>query len=157
MVICEGAGSPAEINLRATDVANMGLATAAGLPVIVVGDIDRGGVFAALYGTLALMPPADQELVAGFVINKFRGAPELLASGNVMLEQLTGRPLLGVLPWTEGLGLDAEDSLALARPQTSAAPPVPNTPPDPRTHVSPIRPTSLSRPSRLGDPFPAHQ
>ncbi|HEY1673981.1 MAG TPA: cobyric acid synthase [Streptosporangiaceae bacterium] len=121
VVICEGAGSPAEINLRATDVANMGLATAARLPVIVVGDIDRGGVFAALYGTLALMPPADQELVAGFVINKFRGAPELLASGNVMLEQLTGRPLLGVLPWTEGLGLDAEDSLALARPTTKTS------------------------------------
>jgi len=115
VVICEGAGSPAEINLRATDVANMGLATAARLPVIVVGDIDRGGVFAAMYGTLALMPPADQELVAGFVINKFRGAPELLASGNVMLEQLTGRPLLGVLPWTEGLDIDAEDSLALNR------------------------------------------
>jgi adenosylcobyric acid synthase len=115
VVICEGAGSPAEINLRATDVANMGLATAARLPVIVVGDIDRGGVFAAMYGTLALMPPADQELVAGFVINKFRGAPELLASGNVMLEQLTGRPLLGVLPWAEGLDIDAEDSLALSR------------------------------------------
>ena len=121
VVICEGAGSPAEINLRATDVANMGLATAARLPVIVVGDIDRGGVFAALYGTLALMPPADQELVSGFVINKFRGAPELLASGNVMLEQLTGRPLLGVLPWTDGLGLDAEDSLSLSRP----SPPTP--------------------------------
>ncbi len=127
VVICEGAGSPAEINLRATDVANMGLATAAGMPVIVVGDIDRGGVFAALYGTLALMPPADQELVAGFVINKFRGAPELLASGNVMLEQLTGRPLLGVLPWTDGLGIDAEDSLALSSvtrttPATEAPP-----------------------------------
>jgi adenosylcobyric acid synthase len=124
VVICEGAGSPAEINLRATDVANMGLATAARLPVIVVGDIDRGGVFAALYGTLALMPPADQELVAGFVINKFRGAPELLASGNVMLERLTGRPLLGVLPWAEGLDIDAEDSLALSR-ATSAAPQTP--------------------------------
>jgi adenosylcobyric acid synthase len=127
VVICEGAGSPAEINLRATDVANMGLATAAGMPVIVVGDIDRGGVFAALYGTLALMPPGDQALVAGFVINKFRGAPELLASGNVMLERLTGRPLLGVLPWTDGLGLDAEDSLALTRPATrnSSAPSAP--------------------------------
>jgi adenosylcobyric acid synthase len=132
VVICEGAGSPAEINLRATDVANMGLATAARLPVIVVGDIDRGGVFAALYGTLALMPAADQELVAGFVINKFRGAPELLASGNVLLEQLTGRPLLGVLPWTEGLGLDAEDSLALSvrhAPPVSAAPPASTPPP----------------------------
>src|SRR6202020_972193 len=97
--------------------------TAARLPVIVVGDIDRGGVFAAMYGTLALMPPGDQELVSGFVINKFRGAPELLASGNVMLEQLTGRPLLGVLPWTEGLDIDAEDSLALTPPTKTAATP----------------------------------
>ena len=77
----------------------MGLARAAGLPVIVVGDIDRGGVFAALYGTVALMPPGDQELVSGFIINKFRGAPELLDSGITMLGRLTGRPLLGVLPW----------------------------------------------------------
>jgi adenosylcobyric acid synthase len=115
VVVCEGAGSPAEINLRDTDVANMGLARGAGLPVIVVGDIDRGGVFAAMYGTLALLAPADQELVSGFVINKFRGAPELLASGITMLRRLTGRPMLGVLPWTDGLGLDAEDSLALSR------------------------------------------
>ena len=85
VVICEGAGSPAEINLRAGDIANMGLARAAGLPVIVVGDIDRGGVFAALYGTLALLDAADQALVAGFVINKFRGAAELLAPGLDML------------------------------------------------------------------------
>jgi adenosylcobyric acid synthase len=97
-------------------VANMGLARAAGLPVIVVGDIDRGGVFAALYGTVALMPPGDQELVSGFIINKFRGAPELLDSGITMLGRLTGRPLLGVLPWAENLWLDAEDSLALTRP-----------------------------------------
>jgi adenosylcobyric acid synthase len=114
VVICEGAGSPAEINLRDTDVANMGLARAAGLPVIVVGDIDRGGVFAAMFGTLALLQPADQALIAGFVINKFRGAPELLDSGLTMLRRLTGRPVYGVLPWREGLWLDAEDSLALA-------------------------------------------
>jgi adenosylcobyric acid synthase len=113
VVICEGAGSPAEINLRDTDVANMGLARAAGLPVIVVGDIDRGGVFAAMYGTLALLTPEDQALVSGFVINKFRGAPELLAPGLAMLRHLTGRPVFGVLPWREGLWLDAEDSLSL--------------------------------------------
>jgi adenosylcobyric acid synthase len=114
VVICEGAGSPAEINLRATDVANMGLARAAGLPVLVVGDIDRGGVFAAMYGTLALLAPEDQALVAGFVINKFRGAPELLDSGLAMLRERTGRPVYGVLPWRDGLRLDAEDSLSLA-------------------------------------------
>jgi len=114
VVICEGAGSPAEINLRETDVANMGLARAAGLPVIVTGDIDRGGVFAAMYGTLALLSPDDQALISGFVINKFRGAPELLDSGLVMLRQLTGRPVYGVLPWQEGLWLDTEDSLSLA-------------------------------------------
>jgi adenosylcobyric acid synthase len=113
VVICEGAGSPAEINLRETDVANMGLARAAGLPVIVTGDIDRGGVFAAMYGTLALLAPEDQALISGFVINKFRGAPELLDSGLTMLRQLTGRPVFGVLPWQEGLWLDAEDSLSL--------------------------------------------
>jgi adenosylcobyric acid synthase len=123
VVICEGAGSPAEINLRATDVANMGLARAAGLPVIVVGDIDRGGVFAAMYGTLALLDREDQALISGFVINKFRGAPELLDSGLTMLRRLTGRPVLGVLPWREGLGMDAEDSLALASqlPHTEGA------------------------------------
>jgi adenosylcobyric acid synthase len=113
VVICEGAGSPAEINLRDTDVANMGLARAAGLPVIVTGDIDRGGVFAAMYGTLALLAPEDQALISGFVINKFRGAPELLDGGLAMLRRLTGRPVYGVLPWQEGLSGDAEDSLNL--------------------------------------------
>jgi adenosylcobyric acid synthase len=113
VVICEGAGSPAEINLRDTDVANMGLARAAGLPVVVVGDIDRGGVFANLVGTLALLSAEDQALVSGFVINKFRGAAELLDPGLSALQRLTGRPVYGVLPWREGLNLDAEDSLAL--------------------------------------------
>ena len=121
VVICEGAGSPAEINLRETDVANMGLARAAGLPVIVTGDIDRGGVFAAMYGTLALLSPEDQALICGFVINKFRGAPELLDSGLIMLRQLTGRPVYGVLPWQEGLWLDAEDSLNLPASQSPQA------------------------------------
>ncbi len=124
VVICEGAGSPAEINLRATDIANMGLARAAGLPVIVVGDIDRGGVFAAMHGTLALLEPADQALVAGFVINKFRGARELLEPGVRMLRELTGRPAFGVIPWTDRLWLDPEDSLSLdaGRPALAAAP-----------------------------------
>ncbi|TCK25108.1 cobyric acid synthase [Pseudonocardia endophytica] len=112
VVVCEGAGSPAEINLRATDLANMGLARRAGLPVIVVGDIDRGGVLAHLFGTLAVLEPADQALVAGFVINKFRGDPRLLDPGLDQLGALTGRPTLGVLPWADGLWLDAEDSLS---------------------------------------------
>ena len=124
VVICEGAGSPAEINLRATDIANMGLARAAGLPVVVVGDIDRGGVFAALYGTLALLEPADQALVAGFVINKFRGSRELLEPAVRMLHDLTGRQSFGIIPWTGQLWLDAEDSLALdaARPAAAGRP-----------------------------------
>src|SRR5260370_6465168 len=127
VVICEGAGSPAEINLRATDIANMGLARAAGLPVIVVGDIDRGGVFAALHGTVALLEPADQALVAGFVINKFRGARELLEPGLRMLSELTGRPVFGVIPWTDHMWLDVEDSLALdASRAVSAGPPLGN-------------------------------
>ncbi|HSK57962.1 MAG TPA: cobyric acid synthase [Actinomycetospora sp.] len=111
VVVCEGAGSPAEINLRATDIANMGLARAADLPVIVVGDIDRGGVLAHLFGTLAVLDAADQALIAGWVVNKFRGDPALLAPGLEQLRVLTGRPTLGVLPWSPELWLDAEDSL----------------------------------------------
>jgi adenosylcobyric acid synthase len=112
VVICEGAGSPTEINLRCSDIANMGLARAAELPVLVVGDIDRGGVLAHLFGTLALLSPADQMLVAGFVINKFRGDPDLLAPGLAQLQALIGRRCYGVLPFCEALWLDAEDSLA---------------------------------------------
>jgi adenosylcobyric acid synthase len=113
IVVCEGAGSPAEINLRIGDLANMGLARAASLPVLIVADIDRGGVFASLFGTLALLDPEDQALVAGFVINKFRGDPGILAPGLAQLEALTGRPTLGVLPYLEDVQLDAEDSLAI--------------------------------------------
>ena len=112
VVICEGAGSPAEVNLRAVDIANMGLARAADLPVLVVGDIDRGGVLAHLFGTLAVLSAADQALVAGFVINKFRGDESLLAPGLDRLRALTGRPTLGVLPFDDRLWLDAEDSLS---------------------------------------------
>ncbi|SCF07682.1 cobyric acid synthase [Micromonospora mirobrigensis] len=115
VVICEGAGSPAEINLRAGDYVNMGLARHAGLPTVVVGDIDRGGVFASMFGTVALLDPADQALIAGFVINKFRGDVGLLRPGLDMLRQVTGRPTYGVLPWHLDLWLDAEDSLAYGR------------------------------------------
>ncbi len=113
VVVCEGAGSPAEINLRDADLANMGLARAARLPVIVVGDIDRGGVFAALFGSLALLSAADQALVGGFIVNKFRGDARLLQPGLDMLRRLTGRPVLGVLPSVPGLWIGAEDSLSL--------------------------------------------
>nr|WP_231398449.1 cobyric acid synthase [Conexibacter woesei] len=123
-VICEGAGSPAEINLRSRDLANMGLARAADLPVLLVGDIDRGGVFAQLVGTLAVLDAADQRHIAAFLINKFRGDATVLAPGLDMLHDLTGRCSLGTLPWREGLWLDAEDSLALQAPQLAPAPPV---------------------------------
>lgn len=113
VVVCEGAGSPAEINLRAHDFVNMGLARHGGIPTVLVGDIDRGGVFAAMHGTLALLDAEDQALVAGFVVNKFRGDVGLLRPGLATLEDLTGRPVLGVLPWLPGLWLDSEDSLAL--------------------------------------------
>lgn len=112
-VICEGAGSPAEINLRATDLANMGLARMANLPVVVVGDIDRGGLLAHLFGTVAVLEPEDQQLVAGFVVNKFRGDPALLAPGLDQLEKLTGRTTYGVIPHCDDLWLDAEDSLSV--------------------------------------------
>jgi adenosylcobyric acid synthase len=117
VVICEGAGSPAEINLRENDLANMGLARAADLPVVVVGDIDRGGLFASLYGTLALLDERDQELVRGFLVNKFRGDAAVLAPGLERMSELTGRPFFGTLPWVSGLGLDGEDSLALGTPR----------------------------------------
>lgn len=112
-VICEGAGSPAEINLRATDLANMGLARAANLPVLLVGDIDRGGLLAHLFGTVAVLEPDDQALIAGFLVNKFRGDPTLLEPGLRQLHALTGRPTYGVLPYADELWLDAEDSLSV--------------------------------------------
>jgi adenosylcobyric acid synthase len=114
-VVCEGAGSPAEINLRDGDFVNMGLARHGGLPAIVVGDIDRGGVFAALFGTVALLSPEDQALVSGFVINKFRGDLGLLRPGLDMITAVTGRPVHGVLPFDLDVWLDAEDSLAYGR------------------------------------------
>lgn len=113
-VICEGAGSPAEINLRRTDIVNMGVARNAGLPVLVVGDIDRGGVFASFFGTVALLSPEDQALVAGFLVNKFRGDVALLEPGLDMLHGLTGRRTYGVLPFQHGLGIDEEDGLRVS-------------------------------------------
>jgi adenosylcobyric acid synthase len=114
VVICEGAGSPAEINLLDHDIVNLRVAREAGFPALVVGDIDRGGVFAALYGTVALLPDDLRPLVRGFVINKLRGDPALLGGGPAQLERRTGVPTLGVLPYLHDVALDAEDSLALA-------------------------------------------
>ena len=122
VVVCEGAGSPAEINLRAYDLANMGLARAVKMPVVLVGDIDRGGLFASLYGTLALLSAEDQALVAGFLVNKFRGDPAVLAPGLEKLSRLTNRPFLGTLPYATGIGLDGEDSLALDAPAETRPP-----------------------------------
>lgn len=126
VVVCEGAGSPAEINLRRNDFVNMGLARKMGWPVIVVGDIDRGGVFAALYGTLALLSPPDQKLIAGFVINKFRGDMGLLKPGLSKLQKLTGKTVYGVLPWQLNLWLDSEDSLPYGPMQGQLAAPLGN-------------------------------
>jgi adenosylcobyric acid synthase len=111
-VLVEGAGSPAEINLRDRDIANMGFAEVADCPVILVADIDKGGVFAHLVGTLDLLSPSEQARVKGFVINRFRGDISLLQPGLDWLETRTGKPVLGVLPYLHGLFLDAEDALA---------------------------------------------
>ena len=110
-VIVEGAGSPAEINLRERDIANMGFAEAVDCPVILVADIDRGGVFAHIVGTLACLSQSERDRIVGFVINRFRGDIALLEPGNDWLEQQTGKPVLAVLPYLQGLFLDAEDAV----------------------------------------------
>lgn len=113
VVVAEGAGSPAEVNLRSGDYVNLGLARAKDLPVVVVGDIDRGGVLAAMYGTWALLDPADRALLTGWIVNKFRGDLDLLRPGLRVVQDRTGLPVLGVLPWLDGVWLDAEDGLAI--------------------------------------------
>lgn len=111
VVLIEGAGSPAEVNLRTNDIANMGFAEAVDCPVVLIADIDRGGVFAHLVGTLSLLSPSEQQRVSGFVINRFRGDKRLLDPGLEWLEDYTGKPVVGVLPYLQGLHLEAEDSL----------------------------------------------
>ena len=116
LVIIEGAGSPAEINLRAHDIANMGFARAGGVPVVLIGDIDLGGVIASLVGTQAVLDPADAELVAGFIINRFRGDPALFEGGLATITEKTGWPSFGVVPWlAEAVRLPAEDAVVLER------------------------------------------
>ena len=109
--IVEGAGSPAEINLRANDIANMGFAEEVDCPVILIADIDRGGVFAHIVGTLELLSESEQGRIQGFIINRFRGDLSLLQPGLDWLEKITGKPVLGVLPYLHGLHLEAEDAL----------------------------------------------
>lgn len=111
VIIVEGAGSPAEINLRDRDIANMGFAEEVDCPVILVADIDRGGVFAQLVGTLELLSKSEQQRIKGFIINRFRGDVSLLQAGIDWLEQRTNKPVLGVLPYLHGLHLEAEDSI----------------------------------------------
>ncbi len=116
LVVVEGAGSPAEINLRAGDIANMGFATRAGVPVVLVGDIDRGGVIASLVGTKAILPPEDRAMVSGYLINKFRGDIGLFDDGIAAIGQHTGWPCLGVVPWLKhARQLPPEDSVVLER------------------------------------------
>jgi len=117
-VIVEGAGSPAEVNLREHDIANMGFAEAVDCPVVLVADIDRGGVFAHLLGTLDCLDGCERARIVGFVINRFRGERSLLEPGIAWLEARTGKPVLGVLPFLQGLALEAEDAL----PERAAAP-----------------------------------
>ncbi len=127
LVVCEGAGSPAEINLRAGDYVNMGLAREFGLPVILVGDIDRGGVLASIFGTWALLDDADRALLKGYVINKFRGDPSVLAPGLVDISERTGLVDFGTLGWLDDVWLDGEDALAIGGWRRAGAQPVETT------------------------------
>src|SRR5580698_4695752 len=120
LMLLEGAGSPAEINLQKHDIVNMRMAHAADAACLLVGDIDRGGVFAALLGTMELLQPEDRARISGFVINKFRGDIELLRPGVETMERRLGIPCAGVVPFLRDLGLDEEDSVALEDRRTPA-------------------------------------
>ena len=113
LIVLEGAGGAAEINLRDRDIANFAMAEMADAPVLLVADIDRGGVFASLVGTMELLEPVERERVVGVIINKFRGDVSLLESGLRVVEERTGKPVLGVLPYLSDLGLEAEDSVSI--------------------------------------------
>ncbi len=121
-IVAEGAGSISEINLKADDIANLKVAEMAGAPVLLVADIDRGGVFAQIIGTWELLEPAERALIKGIIINKFRGDPSLLTPGLKFIQERTGVPVLGVVPYLRDLGLPEEDSVALARKPSTHAP-----------------------------------
>lgn len=144
LVVCEGAGSPAEINLRAGDYVNMGLAQHARMPVLLIADIDRGGALAAVYGTWGLLDGADQQLLAGYVVNRFRGDADVLRPGLDMLAERTGLPCLGVLPWLTQMWIDSEDALSNGRYAGAATA-------HPDEHVLHVAVVSLPRTSNATD------
>jgi len=162
LVLVEGAGSPAEVNLREGDIANMGFATAVGCPVVLVADIDRGGVFAQILGTLACLSDDERALVKGVIVNKFRGDVSLLQPGIDWIETQTGKPVLGVVPFVPNLWLDAEDALPKQRDSAPASTDVLRVvvPALPRisnhTDFDPLRahPQVDLRFVRMGDPIP---
>lgn len=142
LMILEGAGSPAEINLKDRDIVNLRMARVAGARCILVGDIDRGGVFASLFGTLALLEPSERDLIDGFIINKFRGDIRLLADGISALEERIGKACLGVVPYIENLRLDEEDSVSIEH--TESKPWLPDSSPNRLLRVAIIRFPSIS-------------
>ena len=146
-IVVEGAGSPAEINLRARDVANMGFAEAVDCPVVLLGDIDRGGVFAQFIGTLECLSASERARIVGFVVNRFRGDRGLLQSGLEWLEQRTGKPVFGVIPYLDALHLDAEDAIATRPTVTPSA--------DVRLRAAVVVPPRISNHTDF-DPLRAH-
>ena len=120
LVLVEGAGSPAEVNLRKGDIANMGFARAQNVPVVLIGDIDRGGIIAQIVGTKIVLDPEDADMVRGFLVNKFRGDASLFSDGMALIAERTGWAALGLVPFfAEAARLPAEDAVALSRPEKS--------------------------------------
>src|SRR6202044_1307928 len=143
VIVIEGAGSPAEINLKHHDIVNMRIAELADARCLLVGDIDRGGVFAALLGTIELLDPAERDRIHGFCINKFRGDLSLLEPGVRMMEERLGKPCLGVVPYLSNLALEEEDSVGLP-PVSRTGWPANETSPDRRLRIAVVALPSFS-------------